>query len=270
MITAVDVLARFEDLPSRAGAATRVLVLADDADTTATDLAHAIGTDPAFAALVISLANSAYYGLGGRVTTLHYAVSVIGFQTIRSLAVTLAAGLDNPKSVPAGFWEQAATAAAASNLLAPMLGASAGDAFSLGLVHTLGSALLHQHSPLPALCLPFPDDAYELDVKERELYGIGHAAAGAQVLAGWRFPERLCTLIAGHHSPPLPNAAPLERVLHASRALSDLVLSADPNRERIEHSLVWMSEGRIAPSDVDALARDLERDAESLLALLPT
>jgi HD-like signal output (HDOD) protein len=264
-VSAVDVLARYEDLPSRAGAASRVLILADDVDTNAVDLANVIGTDPAFTARVITLANSAYYGLSGRVGTLHYAISVIGFRTIRSMAVTLAAGLEKPDAVPKGFWEQAATAASAGNMLAPAFGANAGDAFSLGLLHTLGSALLHQCRPLPQLCLPFPTDQHEVDEQELELYGIGHAEAGAQVLAAWRFPSRLCDLIAFHHSVPLPDAAPLERVLHAARALSNIVLAPESDLEKSTNSLIWLSEGRLGSSDIEPLAAELAEHSQALL-----
>jgi HD-like signal output (HDOD) protein len=270
MSTAVDIVASYEQLPPRAGAAARVLQLVDDPDAGAGDVAKAIGTDPTFAARVLALANSAYYGLSGRVGTLSYAVSVVGFQALRSLAVAAAAGLDKPGSAPAGYWQQAATCATGADLLAPMLGANPGDAFSLGLLHTLGSALLHQHHPLPALCLPYPDDLHALAQAELDIYGIGHAEAGARVLAAWRFPERLCTLIESHHEAPLPDASAVERTLHGARALTHLVLSERPDPAAAEHALSWMSEGRLDPPSIEPLVAQLrERSAALLEGLLP-
>lgn len=225
MISIAELL--MDKLPARADVATRVLTVVDDPTSNASDLARAVGADPALAARTVGLANSAYYGLSGRVATIEFAVSVVGFNTVRALSLTLAAGLDRPGAVPEGFWEQAATCAAAAGELAPSFGVSAPEAFCLGLLHTIGSALLHQAMPLPALCLPFPSDPGEQAEQEIERYGYGHAEVGARVLAGWNFPPALCFLIAHHHDALPLDASPLARVLQATRSCADMILRKD-------------------------------------------
>jgi HD-like signal output (HDOD) protein len=256
MITIAELLV--DKLPARADVATRVLTVVDDPTSNASDLARAVGADPALAARTLGLANSAYYGLSGRVATIEFAVSVIGFNTVRALSLTLAAGLDRPGAVPEGFWEQAATSAAAAGELAPAFGVSAPEAFCLGLLHTMGSALLHQVLPLPALCLPFPADSALLAEQEIERYGYGHAEVGAQVLAGWNFPPAFCALIADHHDALPPDASPMARVLQATRSCADMILredvdgshsgrkpaEADPNPA---HTLDWAGQHATAP-----------------------
>jgi HD-like signal output (HDOD) protein len=197
---------------------------------------------------------------------LHYAISVLGFQTIRALAVSIAAGLDGPKAVPPGFWEQAATAATAANLVAPIVGANAPDAFCAGLLHTLGSALLHQQHPLPQLCLPYGEDEDELIRRELELYEVGHAQLGADMLATWLFPPRLCTLIANHHDVPLTDAEPLTRALHAARTLTDLVMSENPDVTRAESTLLRLSEGKLAGPQIRVLTVRIKEQSEALSA----
>ncbi|UQX89773.1 HDOD domain-containing protein [Jatrophihabitans telluris] len=257
-------LARYV-VPSRAGAAIQVLLLVDDPASGVADLVRVIGSDPAFATKVLALSNSAYYGLSGRVGTLQYAVSVLGFQTIRALAVSIAAGLDRPGAVPAGFWEQAATAATAANTVAPLMGASSPDAFCVGLLHTLGSALLHQQHPLPQLCLPSPDNLDDLEEREHQQYGISHAVAGAQVLESWHFPRRLCELIAGHHDLPLPDADPLTRALHAARTLTDLALNAEADQARGFDALRRLSEGRLTVAHIEPIVRRVKDQSAALL-----
>ncbi|NLT55157.1 MAG: HDOD domain-containing protein [Actinomycetales bacterium] len=258
-------LARHEDMPARASAAARVVRLADDPDTSAQQLADAISPDPVFAARLFRVANSPYYGLGGRVSSLTFAVSVVGFQTVRSLAVAAAAGLDRPDAVPTGFWEASATCATAAELVAPLLGAHPGDAFSLGLLHTLGSALLHQHAPVPSVCLPEPFDPGELLRIEHDLYGITHSDAGARVLGAWQFPHHVCELISRHHEPLLPDAPPLERSLHTARALADRILTDDPAGLGTDHSIAWISEGRLTATDLGPLLVRLQEKAQNLL-----
>lgn len=264
-VDAVDaLLARHEQLPARAQAAARVLQLCDDPDTSAQQLARAIGTDPVFAAKVLRVANSSYYGLSGRVSTLPFAVSVVGFQTVRSLAVVAAAGLDDPDATPPRFWEGAALTATAAEVFAPLLDADAGDAFSLGLLHTLGSALLHQHRALGLVCLPEPDDAARLHAEEVAAYGTTHEAVGARVLAMWHFPERVCSLIARHHEALLPDASALERCLHAARRVADRLMRGDAE-DGLEATVAWLTDGHVVADELPAL---LERVADRAAALL--
>jgi HD-like signal output (HDOD) protein len=257
-----------EQLPSRSTAAVNVLRRVDDPDASVADLATAIGTDPVFAARVIRVANSTYYGLSGRVSTLPFAVSIIGFQSIRGLAVAAAAGLDGPNAVPEGFWLAAATAAAAADLVAPLMDADPGDAFCLGLLHTLGTALLHQRQATAQLCLPAPAEDVDLLQSEIDEFGIDHARAGAEVLIAWKFPLHLSDVIARHHNPTLADAPPLERVLSAARTLTNLALPNDqtPDRQCSEYDLARLTNGRLATHDLDSLITRLRERAETLLS----
>ena len=258
-------LARHEQLPPRAAAAARVLKLADDPDASAQDLARAIATDPVFAARVLRVANSSYYGLSGRVSTLPFGVSVIGFQAVRSLAVVAAAGLDDPDGAPPGFWRAAALSATGAELVAPLVGAEPGDAFCVGLLHMIGAALLHQHQALEGICLPAPDDPEQLLVDERERYGISHDQIGARVLAAWHFPEHVCSLIGRHHEAVLPHADPLDRALCVARVLGQSLLREEPPTPADVALLAWLTEGRLTEADLPGV---LERMADRSAALM--
>lgn len=254
-----------ERLPARASVAVKILAVIDDPETGSTELARALSADPALAARVLALANSAYYGLSGRVATLPYAIAVVGFQTIRAIAAAVAAGLDRADAVPIGFWAQAATTATAAGLLAPLVGATPADAFCLGLLHGIGSALLHQVSPIPALCLPVSRYSADVAAAEFQQYGETHAEAGARALRAWRFPNQMCQLIRSHHDVPLPDASPLERSLHLARVIADCCLpdGADPAESR--HQLLWLSEGRVTEPVLWPLLDRVRQRSQSLL-----
>lgn len=253
-----------EQLHSRAGAAARVLQVVDDPDAGAQEVARALGQDAVLAARVLRLGNSPYYGLGGRVSTLPFAVSVIGFQVVRSLTVIAAAGLDRPDGAPPGFWLAAATCATAAEQVAPLLDADPGDAFSLGLLHTFGAALLHQHAPLEGVCLPEPEDLADLAGTEIARYGITHEDLGARMLAKWQFPERISELIARHHHALPVGASPLERDLRTARLITHQLLVGETSPAD-EAAVVHASDGRILPPD---LSLQLDRIRERSGALL--
>jgi HD-like signal output (HDOD) protein len=268
---AAILLARHEQLPPRAAAAARVLRYADDPDTSAQDLARVIGTDPVFAARVLRVANSTYYGLSGRVSTLPFAVSVVGFQTVRSLAVVAAAGLDDPDGAPPGFWDAAALTATGAELVAPLVGADAGDAFCVGLLHLIGAALLHQHRPLDRVCLPFAEDPEAALAAEEDGYGISHDQVGARVLTAWHFPEHVCELIGRHHKPVLPHDVPLARALFIARILAHGLLVGEgvPARGAAEQ-FSWLTDGRLGETElIGVLERMADRSAALLQGLVP-
>lgn len=267
---AAILLARHEQLPPRAAAASRVLQLADDPDASAQQLARAVATDPVFAARLLRVANSTYYGLSGRVSTLPFAVSVVGFQTVRSLAVVAAAGLDDPAGAPPGFWRGAALSATAAELVAPLIGADSGDAFSVGLLHMIGSALLHQHQPLTGICLPPAEDQDAALLQEQEQYGISHDQIGARVLAAWHFPEHVCALIGIHHEPVLPHAVPLERALAIARLLAEGLLTGEEPGPANLAQVSWLTDGRLGEADLPGLLeRASDRSSALLEGLLP-
>ena len=60
--------------------------------------AGAIEVDPTFAAQIMRLANSAYYGMSGKVGNTGFAVSVIGFAAVRSMAPPWSARCTRPSS----------------------------------------------------------------------------------------------------------------------------------------------------------------------------
>ena len=258
-------------LPARASIAIRILEVIDDPDTGSTELARALAADPALAARVLALANSAYYGLSGRVATLSYAIAVVGFQTIRAIAAAIAGGLDRPDAVPEGFWIQAATIATAAGLLAPVVGARPGDAFCVGLLSGIGSALLHQVSPIRSLCLPINAYSSEVAAAELQHYGESHSDAAARALRVWRFPAQMCELIAGHHDAPLPDAAPIERCLHLARIVADGCLPGGGDPAESLHRLRWLSEGRVTEAVLWPLMEKVRERSETLLVgLAPT
>jgi HD-like signal output (HDOD) protein len=250
------------ELASRAGSATRVLQLCEDPDTSAGDLARAIATDPLLAARVLRIANAAYYGLSGRVSTLAFAVAVIGFQGVRSLAVLAAAGLDDTNGAPEGFWEAAALCATGGEIVAPLLGADPGDAFIVGLLHMIGSALMHQAGEPVTVCLPAGDDVEDLLTRERVRNGFAHDELGADVLATWHFPARIYQVIGCHHLPATPDAPVLDRTVYIARSLADTVLRQEAAPA---DGHAWLSEGVIGQVAAESIMERMQTRSVALL-----
>jgi HD-like signal output (HDOD) protein len=197
-------LTRLETLPVDRSVALRLLHVIDDPMASNATIAGVVERDPALVARLMQVANSAYYGMRGRVRTLPLAVSVLGHVTLRSMAVVAAAELASA-SLPEGFWLESLAVAALARELAVEIGAIEEEAFGAGLLTDLGMAILAA-----------VDEAYRWDLTaserldwERERYGISHVGITRQLLAAWSFPSGVCDAIAAHHDEPVPGGDPL-------------------------------------------------------------
>ena len=124
-----DLISEVTQLPVQPGAAMRLLWMLEDPRTSASDLGRLIESDPALSTQVIRLANTAFYGLSGKVSSAWRAVTVLGLATVRAIATTAAFDLFSEKgrSVPDDFWPHSVTTAAGSKALAKRRAISAGS-----------------------------------------------------------------------------------------------------------------------------------------------
>ncbi len=190
-------LADVHRLPASRPALLRVVQLADSPDCSARALAEAAAVDPAFTARLLQLANSAYYGRPGRITAIGPAVGVLGAETLRGLAVTMALGLAGEHGpLPEGFSARAAATAAGSRLVAGLVDADPGDAFCVGLLREVGQALLFRAAPESYPALLVACDEAELPDAERTWCGTTSGQVAAQALAGAGLPDSVCRTIA--------------------------------------------------------------------------
>ncbi|MBV8929619.1 MAG: HDOD domain-containing protein, partial [Mycobacteriaceae bacterium] len=170
-----------DEIEGSNAAALQVMQLVDSPNTTSHRLAEVIDLDPIFTAQLLRLANSAGFGMAQRISTTNHAVSVVGFSAVRSIAALLAAGLDQHKHpAPRGFWEHSAAAAAGCVAVSARFGVPKGEAFSMGLLHDIGWAILNNVDPGAhgELITDMVDTAGQCDLEVVQ-FGMSHAEAAA-------------------------------------------------------------------------------------------
>lgn len=258
-------LEELERMPAQQAAAVRVLYVADDPTSSATELANAVSVDPVLTAQVMRLANSAYYGMCGRVRSADFAVTLLGFATVRSLAASYAAGaLGDGAMFPTGFWEHAAASAAGAAFVSGRVKVARPEAFSLGLLHDLGAALLCRFDS--GAYADIEGQAKRLDSRqvallERRRFGMDHAAVAGVVLESWRFPDEMIEAISTHHehASSTTDPTPLQRVLIAGHAMAEIAEYRDDQRFEAEQRIPRL-EDALRHGDIDPrTAFDLSR-----------
>jgi putative nucleotidyltransferase with HDIG domain len=198
-----------KNLPTLPVIVTRILEVADEAGSSARELAEIISHDQSVSAKVLNLANSAFYGFSKRISTIPQAVVVLGFETVKSLALsvsvfqTLSQKVGRVSFDREQFWMHSIGCAAAAKLVAKGMGLKdAGTPFVAGLLHDVGKVILDTY---------FNDKYQEviegmveegrpaMDV-ETDVLNIDHAEVGGLLATRWKFPDALVAPIAYHHN----------------------------------------------------------------------
>jgi len=225
-----------ERLPAQPSVAMRTVWVADQPQSSSKDLAAALTADPSLTARVLRLANSAYYGLSRRIADVAFAVTVVGFPTVRAMAAVHASGLFEPgeHTVPDGYWEHSVSTAAVCSVLAPRVGVRPNQAFPLGLLHDLGSALLFRAAPARFEAVHAEArGGRPLRAAEKAAFGMAHDEAASRVFSAWRFPETFIEAVADHHAHPATLTAPESLLLVAAESVaSRMVLSSSGGHPR--------------------------------------
>lgn len=266
-----DLITEVTQLPVQPGAAMRLLWMLEDPRTSAADLGRLIESDPALSTQVIRLSNTAFYGLSGKVSSAWRAVTVLGLATVRAIATTAAFDLFSEKgrSVPDEFWEHSVTTAAAAAALARRVGIQPNDAFSAGLLHDVGTALVFRRAPrrydtMMERRLAEPDRSLiEIELEE---FGATHAEVGAAALGVMRFPAEMVEAIAGHHSTPSEVTPLLGRLLIAADAVALEVDGVDSEENApIGEALEALD---IPASSAEGMVEEVRSDQENLSSFL--
>ena len=185
-------LESIKELAAQRPVAARIIAVSETEQADAKTLANILAADVTLAGRVMKLANSAYFGMRGRVSSLQFAVTVVGFNTVRTVATVALTDLGEESRLPEDFWAVSTGLAVAASRLAPKLGEHPPDALCLGALTQLGSALLYHHDQ------PHYADMLATEVsfagrrrKEASRYGMSAVQLTGVALEQWGFPQSM-------------------------------------------------------------------------------
>jgi len=193
-------------LPSPPAIALRILEAVKKDDASFDDLARIIEVDPALTAKILKVSNSSFYSMASQVNTIGKALSVLGLNVTKNIALSFVIAKELAGPAEGGFdfnyfWKRAVTSAVSAELLAAKLSYRNDDLFVSALLQDIGVLILY-------LCRP---DEYRqvldekrvsgrpiLDIEQR-VFGFDHQEVGAELLAEWGLPESFSQTVGCHH-----------------------------------------------------------------------
>lgn len=203
-------LSNIRDLPTLPMVATNVIKLIQNPESTAFDLAEAISQDQSLVTKVLKTANSAYYGFPRKITTINYAIVVLGLNNIKNIVLSssimdqFAKSEENLLFNRKDFWKHSLLCGIIAKKISESMGIkNSEEMFMCGLLHDFGKLImdsfLHDEFVL-ALELARDKDITLLKA-ENEVFTFNHSAIGGLLLKKWGLPSSLVKAVEFHHYP---------------------------------------------------------------------
>jgi putative nucleotidyltransferase with HDIG domain len=198
------------DIPSLPVSAGKVLEICNDVNVSPFDLNKVISLDPVLTGRLLQLINSAYYGLGSHVTSLVKAITMLGINTVKNLALSTAVLNTLPRNKAhnglnmEGYWRHCLCVGVTSKLLAVKQGVDPKyhqEYFTAGLLHDIGKLPLNAvlSSDYMNIIAAADNERKHLFNSENESLGTNHCNAGAMIAKAWKLDSPLVDVISFHH-----------------------------------------------------------------------
>ncbi|MCX5854648.1 MAG: HDOD domain-containing protein [Deltaproteobacteria bacterium] len=215
-------------LPPMPAISIKLLGLLRNPESNPNSITALVSTNPVFSGKILQTINSSYFALPGKITSVGRAITLLGYNNVRTLVFqetiknTIPKHLDMETDLYMKTWVHSAiVSTCAGHIGKKLFKFSEYDLATIGLLHDIGKyflVTLESHfeiiSDIPAL------------IKEEHRYGINHAVAGGLIANQWKLPDVIIHGIEYHHYPSLflPEAIPKQyRTQCFTICLADLI-----------------------------------------------
>lgn len=189
------------------------------------DIAKVLSEDQGLASRILKLANSPLFGYFSKIDTITQAVTIIGIQQVRDLALAISVmglfkGIPEDLITMDSFWRHSIACALTARVLAASQRETNLERFFVaGILHDIGRLVMFLR--MPELCREMIETSRQqalcLYKIEQQRLGYDHAAVGGALLRQWKLPLRVADPVENHHSCSMSGQFPREAaILHCS------------------------------------------------------
>lgn len=258
-------LSNIKNLPLIPKVMFEVTKLLRDASVTTYSLASLIAKDQGLTAKILSVANSPLYGLQRKVTSLEFAIIVLGYKEISNIvtAVSLADAVritSDKDFDQVDFWIHSMVVGTASKGIAQNLGFLdlGSDSFVAGVLHDFGIQVLHRFlHPQFVTIIDKVDSSIGFLEAEDSILGLTHQEIGKFLAEKWNLPGLLCDILQYHHT---PNKS------HDNKIISSIVHLADYMTQKLQVGCFYWDNGmQLDKEIINILHFNSEEDLEKFI-----
>ena len=205
----------------------------NDESTSATSLSKVVSKDQGLVTKILTVANSPMYGLQRHISTIEFAILVLGFRELKNIVTVLSLvesfinKTDNYLDQKEFWVHSYITGTAAKRLAEDLDFPNSGEAFIAGFLHDMGITIMHRYFHSDYVRIYEQVMGQDIPFREAELkeLGVNHEQIGHFLVDKWNFPDELCNAILNHHTPESASN---------NKVLTSLVHLADYMTQKLE------------------------------------
>jgi putative nucleotidyltransferase with HDIG domain len=204
-----EILLNVEAFPGLPKTGVKIMALLNDSKSSADEIEKVFRYDPGLTANFLKLANSPFFGIPSKVSSVKQAIVLLGFNRLKQMVVATSTSNVLGKALPgydlkAGdLWRHSIAVSNAAVALAKYKKLpEPSNLFTPGLLHDVGKLVLGKFVEKHFEAInKIVSNGTSLVVAENMVLGTDHAEIGAQILAQWSFPPDIVNAVRFHHNP---------------------------------------------------------------------
>ena len=204
-----DIINGIDTLKPIPPVAAQIMALAEDENSSMSDIADLIIYDPSITASLLKVCNSAYFGVSRNVESVRDAITLLGLDQIIEI-ILLNGTAENFRDEPDGYglgegelWHHAVLSAHVAKVLAENHGLANKKhlIFTAALLKDIGKIIMGRFVAFSyeKINILVNSKGYSFNEAEKEVIGMNHEELGALVGEKWRFGKKLIYIIRNHH-----------------------------------------------------------------------
>jgi HD-like signal output (HDOD) protein len=269
------ILRSLVELPPMPNIILKAREIMEDPRSSLKDLSGVIEHDQAIVARVLALANSAYYGLSGLVSSIQHASILLGQKTLSEL-ITIAASsrllskkLKGYQLNPGDLWKHSLAVALGSRSIAAKTNSKlVEDAFIAGLLHDAGKIILDPYvqERKKEFKMHLKEGGHGFINAEKEILGFDHAEVMSRASRFWRYPETQSMAIRYHHYPLRSGNSELAFIVHfADYAAKKAGFNSEVTASSPEIDPQIVDDLGFGEEELTAISAEIAEDVEKLV-----
>ena len=228
-----SVISKIDSLPSLPSLYMEIINELRSDDPSIQKVGEIVSRDLGMTAKILQLINSSFFGLPQRITSADKAVTLLGLDLVKAIALTSGAfsrfeGIKIPGFSVDSLWAHGLKTGGLSKVIAQserLERRIVDAAFMAGLLHDIGKILIAANFPdnFVMITEAMKNDGINFYEAELEIMGATHAEVGAYLLGLWGLPEAIIEAVAFHHDPLASNnnaISPLT-IVHSANAIEN-------------------------------------------------
>ncbi|MBI4179093.1 HDOD domain-containing protein, partial [bacterium] len=246
--------------------------------TSVEDVTRIIRMDQAQTARLLKIDNSAFYGFPRQISTVTQAIVILGFNAVKSLALSASIvqvfGTKGREGFDLeAFWEHSISTGVIANMVGRRINYPLPEECLIaGILHGIGKLIFDQylHNLFMEAVAKARKTKKLLQHTEREIFGTDHCRVGAMLAEKWKLPLQLVESINYYPVPGQANFNPtLVSLVHVGNYVARKKRCGDPGDQVVPK----LSEDakktlKLTQGDIDHIIRDSQADLAKVADLL--